>query len=101
MSIDFESDETFVRPPSSWEQYNFSVELYKSFMSRLEEDFIITKQIEIGGGLSGARTSSIRIDPRPTSKFDVKVGQYILKVCRSEDAKREIEKHKAAKDNPI
>ncbi len=101
MSIDFESDETFVRPPSSWEQYNFSVELYKSFMSRLEQDFIITKQVEIGGGLSGARTSSVRIEPRHTSDLEVKVGQYILKVCRSEDAKREIEKHKAAKENPI
>jgi len=101
MSHGLENEEMLGRPPSSWEQYNFSAELYKSFMSRLEQDFIITKQVEIGGGLSGARTSSVRIEPRHSSDFGIKVGQYILKVCRSEDAKREIEKHKAAKENPI
>jgi hypothetical protein len=101
MSIDFESNETMVRTPSSWEQNNISAEFYKSFMSRFEQEFIITKQIEIGGGLSGARTSSVRIEPRRTSNSNVKVGQYILKVCLAEDAKQEIAKHRAAKENPI
>src|SRR5258706_9721287 len=82
---------------SSEDQYDFDDELYAAFMSRLVRDFGITDRDELDGGLSGARTFSVRID----GSAQVKMGQYILKVSLSEKAEQEVQMHRAAKGSRI
>ena len=97
MSIDFHEEKDLGSSSSSVNQYDFDDELYKVFMTHLTQILGITDREELSGGLSGAHTSSVRID----GSGQVKMGQYILKVCLSEKAEREIQKHGEARASSI
>src|SRR5947209_4083506 len=99
MSDHLSEEKVLVSSSGFLEQYDFDDKLYEAFTRHLEGDLGITERVELGGGLSGARTSSVRLE----GNGDVynKKGQYILKVCLSEKAEREIRMHKAAKASSI
>ncbi len=98
MSVDLDEEKGLGSSSSSVNQYDFDDELYKVFMTRLAQDLGITDREELGGGLSGARTSSIRLEGNGAYH---KKGQYILKVGLSEKTEREIQMHKTAKASGI
>src|SRR5205807_3092175 len=99
MSNEFKEGNVSVSPSGSLEQYDFDDKLDEAFTRLLELDLGITDRVDLGGGLSGARTSSIRLGGNGGSHD--KKGQFILKVCLSEKAQREIQMHKAAKASSI
>jgi len=84
---------------SKYTNYAFNQELYDAFVSNLEKVFGITDRDEISGGLSGARTASVQIDG--SGKERIRMGRYILKVSRIDDARQEMEKHRVAKESPL
>jgi Phosphotransferase enzyme family len=98
MSDHLSEEKVSVSPSSSLEQYDFDDKLYEAFIQSLERDLGITDRDDLGGGLSGARTSSVRLEG---SGAHDKKGQYILKVCLSEKAEREIQMHQTAKASSI
>src|SRR6266436_2876916 len=98
MSDHLIEEKVSVSPSSSLEQYDFDDKLYEAFIRSLERDLGITDRDDLGGGLSGARTSSVRLEGGGTHD---KRGQYILKVCLSEKAEREIQMHQTAKASSI
>lgn len=81
------------------DKFDFDEKQYQVFIRRLEQDFIITILIEMKGGYSGAQTSLVQLEPRDARNVNVEKGKYILKVCLTEDAEREKQKHAKAKEN--
>ncbi len=94
----FTKEKVSVSPSSPLEQFDFAEELYEVFMSRLERDLGITDRDGLGVGLSGARTSSVRLEGGGAHD---RRAQYILKVCLSKKAEREIQMHQTAKASSI
>ena len=81
------------RGSGSWTDRKVDEEDYIAFMDSLQRDghILILNQTPIGGGYSGARTSSLLVDgtpAHPNNRYGL-YGHYILKVCHERDGKRE------------
>jgi energy-coupling factor transporter ATP-binding protein EcfA2 len=82
------------------ETFYFDEEQFQAFIELLRENFIFEIIDEMGGGYSGARTLLVYLEPIHSDKVHIKRGNYILKVCRSEEADKEEQKHVEAKASP-